>query len=111
MSAIAEQIRRAREQWVTAGGFEFKIRRPTYVQIAKWRDLAPDEFLGRCVVDWKIPGHELAPGGGGKVPQFDVEDFLEWVGDRPAVVNELTDVVLKVMSEHGARREGLEKNS
>lgn len=110
MPSLAERIRTAREQWVTVGGREFLVRRPTDVQIGQWAGMDIVSFVMRCVVGWKLPEHELVAGGGGKVPAFDTEAFQEWIGDRPDDLAELAKKINEIIEAHHKKKAEVEKN-
>jgi len=109
MATLAEQIRAARETWISASGFDFQVRRPTTLQLLAWKELANAEFLAKVVVGWKLRGDQLTPGGGGKIPPFDPEAFVEWVGDRPAIVDEILEKVIALYTEHAKAKDDQQK--
>ena len=92
--------------------YEFKIRRPTVYQLTKMYEEGgvSDDKLIACVVDWKIPGNQLEPGGGAQVPPFDFEAFREWVEDKPDLYMAIVKAVVKIVSDHAEKREKAEKN-
>lgn len=108
---LADQIRKARESTIEAGGYTFTVRRPTALQLAEWRGLSGLQWLTRVVVGWNVPEHELVPGGGGKVPPFDAEAFVEWAGDRPDVFAEIAQQAQALIEAHYATEGAAEKNS
>lgn len=108
--ALADRIRAAREQWVSAGGADFLIRRPTDLQISKLSGAPMSDLVLSSVVGWKLPEHELVPGGGGGVPPFDTEAFREWVGDRIPTLVELAKKVEDIIDQHNEKKKELEKN-
>jgi hypothetical protein len=112
MSDLADRIRASREQWVTAGGFKFNIRRPTLLQLSRFEESEDKaRSLLTCVVGWEVPEKDIVPGGGGKVPPFDSEAFREWVEDRPDVLNELSTQITALISKHFAAEKEAAKNS
>ena len=108
--SLADQIRDARRVWVKVAGFEFQIQRPTDVEMVRWQKDPPDLFVAKCVVDWKLKELDLFASGGGKVPPFDREAFLEWAGDRPDAIKELSEKILDVYRKHVKVREDQQKN-
>ena len=111
--ALVDQIRAARETWVTAGGFHFLIRRPTKYQLVRWSSDVGDattRVLRESVIGWKdIPGHLIAPGLDGSTPPFEMEAFLEWVGDRPDVMIEIGSAVNDTVTRYLDATEAAEK--
>lgn len=110
MASLADRVRAARETWVTAGGREWLIRRPTDVQLARLSGGRLDSgFAVGCVVGWKLPGVDLHPGGDPAVPPFDGEAFREWVEDRPETVVELTHKLSEIIGAYYAKQEEAKK--
>jgi len=107
--ALADRIRAAREQWVSAGGHEFLIRRPTDLQLSKFSVAPVSELVVSCVVGWKVPEHQLVAGGDAVVPVFDPEAFREWSGDHIEMLSELADKVKEIIEQHQEKKEALEK--
>jgi len=105
-----DQIIAARESWITAGGYEFKFRRPTMLQMSSWQFLPPEQLLQRLVVDWKLAKHQLYPGGGGDPAAFSAQAFAEWVGDRMEIVEAIMEHLNAALAEHGRAREEQRKN-
>lgn len=108
--SLADQIRAAREQWVTVGGHEFRIRRPTAYQVAT--DIkTPIDKLRHCVVGWKLKELDLiGSAGGGAVPAFDIEALIEWAQDRVDVFVGLVEAIDKTVADHFKHREAAEGN-
>lgn len=109
MGSLADRIRAAREQWVTAGGHEWLVRRPTALQIAEFAQ-RPVDVVFLAVVGWKIPESALVPGGSGRVAEFDAEAFREYASDRPELLMSLSDLVQKQIAAHREKLETAEKN-
>lgn len=107
---LADRIRASREQWVSTGGFEFQIRRPTRVQLGRWANQDVAALVVQCVVGWKLPEHEIVAGGGGKVPEFDSEAFREWIEDRPEIFAELAEKIQEAIRKHEEDKAAAEKN-
>ena len=111
MATLAERMRAAREQWVTVDGFELQIRRPTDMELVRWAKDQNEVFLAKTVVGWKFKEHELVPGGGGDVPAFDIEAFIDWIGDHPEVANRLVTKVIELYNKSVEARKAQQKNS
>lgn len=112
MSDLANRIRASREEWITAGGYEFNVRRPTALQLSRWAALSDTATaLLQCVVDWKVAEKDVIPGGGGKVPPFDSDAFREWAEDRPELLGELSTKIKEIIHRYVETRESAEKNS
>lgn len=111
--SLADRIRASREEWVTVGGYELNVRRPTDVQLARWQQEGSDRMrlVTMSVVDWKIPEKDLVAGGGGKVPPFDTEAFREWIEDRVDLVVELAQKIISIINAYADKQQELEKNS
>jgi len=112
--SLADQIRKSREQWVTAQGKEFLLRRPTKLQIATM-GLGQDgkpwvEIAFACTVDWKVLESDLIPGGGGRVAPFDSDAFREYASDQPELLVELSNNVHRMIETFDAKREEVSKN-
>jgi hypothetical protein len=109
MSTLADRIRAAREQWVTAEGKQFLLRRPTRLQLADLNG-QPREVVFSSVVGWKLTELDLVPGGSGRVPEFDPEAFREYASDRIDLVNSLAQELQRMISAHSEAMEAAEKN-
>jgi hypothetical protein len=109
MSELADRIRAAREQWVSAGGNEWLVRRPTRLQLLELAG-APREVVFISVVDWKISECDLVPGGGGRVLPFDAEAFREYASDQQELITELAQHVSRIINAHAEAKERVEKN-
>lgn len=85
MAALIERLRAARETWVPAGGFEFLVRRPTVIGLARLQASSNDAFVRAVVVNWRnVRECDVLPGGGPAPLEFDVDLCAEWLEDRPA---------------------------
>lgn len=111
MSALADKIRRSREQRVELGGFVFVVRRPTDVDMAQlYRSRQPTDFL-RFVVGWeKVREMDLIPGGDPHPAPFDADACTEWLQDRGDLLTPLIERIGEIYQEHKARLEAAEKN-
>lgn len=111
MSALSERIQKARESWVTVGGREFLVRRPTQRQWAQWSKKGDEEFLKQCIVDWRgVTELDLAPGGTGAAAAFDADALIEWLGDRPDDWVAVMQAIVEAMQAFLARQEAVAKN-
>lgn len=103
----ARRQQAARERWVEVGGFGYKIRRPTELDIR--RLLRDGDDVGEAlalqfVVDWRrVTEADIAPGVGGEdaVP-FSVPAYREWIADR---IEDLQQLASAVWEDVRARRE------
>jgi hypothetical protein len=111
MSALADKIRKSRESVVSAGEFEFTIRRPTdmdMMQLSKSRE--PADML-RFVVGWnKVKELDLFPGGDGHPAPFDSEACIEWVSDRSDLLVTLVNAITDAYQAHSKAIEEAQKN-
>lgn len=106
MATLIERLRTAREEWVTAGGYDFLIRRPSALQLARWRDEADVPFLGRVIVNWRgVRELDLVPGGDGAAVPFDVETCVEWLEDKPELYTALVVETQRIIEAHYSARE------
>ena len=110
--SLADKIRATRESWVKVGAHEIKVRRPTEYQLSKMYEDGgiTDEKLLACVVDWKIPGNVLEPGGGGVPPPFEFEGFREWIEDKPELYLDVSKAVVKIVTDYTQKKGKAEKN-
>ena len=113
MATLAERIRTAREEWVTVGGHEYLLRRPTKLQLAEFfsREERPwVEVVFIAVVGWKMQEKDLVPGGGGRDAPFEADAFREYASDDDALMVELARCVKEMIDRREAQLEGVEKN-
>jgi hypothetical protein len=112
MATLLERLRAARESWVSTGegSFEVLLRRPTELQLARWRQDPGEQVLARCLVGWRgITEAELVPGGEGRVPPFDVGACVEYLEDRPAAYAKVFEGLQGLLDARAARTEAVEK--
>ena len=106
MATLIERLRAARETWTTVGQYEFLLRRPTALQVARWRDEAEVSFLGRVIVGWKgVRELDLVPGGEGSPVPFDAGLCVEWIEDKPEIYTALMAEVNRILEAHWHARE------
>ncbi len=106
MATLIERMRIAREQWVTVGGFDFLIRRPSALQLARWRDEPDVPFLARVIVGWRgVRELDIVPGGDGAAVPFDADTCVEWIEDKPEMYTALLNETNRIVQEHFAERE------
>lgn len=102
--SLKERMLAARQQWVEAGGFKFEIRRPTAMQLMRFREGGDEEMSHRvmtqCVVGWNLRESDLLPGGGSDLVAFDSEAFVAWVEDRPELWAPLTAAIFDMIAAH-----------
>lgn len=110
MSELGDKMRESRRVWIKTEGFEFQVQTPTDLELGKWHALPMDEFLGNCVIGWKFKEHELFAGGGGNVPDFDVDGFKEWLGNHIEVGVKLGEKVMELYNADVKRRKDQKKN-
>ena len=112
--SLADKVRSAREKWIGAGGYKFQVRRPTEFQLSKLYQedgtLKPEKLI-RFVVGWDVKEVDIHSGGGGTIPPFDPEAFVEWIEDRSAIYTELYNAIVKLIQDHYAKKDKAEKNS
>jgi hypothetical protein len=112
VSALVKRLRAARETWVSAGGFEFLLRRPTAWELAQLDGQRGSFFLRQTVVGWRgVRELDIVPGGEGIEVPFDPEVCEEWIKDRPEIMGALMDALRASVDAYFARREDSEKKS
>ena len=100
---LIEKIRKAREQVVKAGDWEFTIRRPTdldYIGLRSEQGITQGEVMRRFVVGWNLLESDVVPGGNADTISFDQELFIEWVADHPECWGALTDAIIGAYNQH-----------
>ncbi|MFI0609117.1 MAG: hypothetical protein ACH37Z_14665 [Anaerolineae bacterium] len=111
MATLLEKIQRARESQVPAGGFKFRIRRPTDLEWFELQGSGPASRLLRFVVGWDgVRELDLFPGGDPTPAAFDHDVMLQFVGDRPDIMTTLCEAVLASYRAHVAQGEEAKKN-
>lgn len=135
--SLVEKLKESRRQIVTAGDYQFKIERPTAMDMedyaaglpepghvfapdgqlndddrrvysARWRYGRPK--LLTFVRDW--PGMremDIIPGGTGAALEFDAELFMAWVSDQPDIADQLAGAVIGAWNQHNAAIEAAQK--
>src|SRR5690606_146766 len=109
-AVLRKRMLAAREQWVDVGRFGFLVRRPTEMQITRWRNAAALEvtftIVAECVVDWRgITEADLVPSGASDQAPFDAETYRLWAEDRPDVWQPLAEAVMRMVDENRKRME------
>lgn len=109
---LAKELIEARESWVPAGDYAFKIRRPTQMELVRGRN--PGEFAARrldiglelvrtCVVDWYgVLKRDLFSGGNDQAIAFDREAYAAWIEDRPDLWEPLAEAIAAAVEAHQA---------
>ena len=81
------RFQKSRETKIEASGFEFAIRRPSPLDVARISAEGGGinlDFACRYVVGWgKVNESDLLPGGDPEPIEFDHALFTAWVADRP----------------------------
>ena len=112
-NSLIQRIRKARELAVEVEGFRFTVRRPTDYEagIIVNENLTFYEVAQRFVVDWSgVKESDLLPGGGSDVAPFSMELWGEWMQDRPAFWEPISNAALKAYSDHQTKRGKASKN-
>lgn len=112
MSALVERMRAQRERWVDVGGYGFLLRRPTALQMAVWRRSGADErtLLAEAVVGWRgVRERDLVSSGGETEIPFEADTCIEWLSDRPDLLDGVLDALHGMIVEHGDRLETARK--
>jgi hypothetical protein len=111
MSELLKRVRVGREQWITASGSEWRIRRPTLHEFVNLRKDA-NALIKHALVDWKVRELDLVPGGTDQTPPFDADVALEWLQDRPELYSAVLDAIYAaVMAFVQAKEDAAGKSS
>lgn len=112
MTTLLEKLRARRETWVQAGKFEFKLRRPTRLEIQKMpKEHLITDVIVAFVCDWKnVTEDDLVGGGGSTVMPFDVEVWQDWIADRYDLWPPIIAALNKSLTEYSEQQEALAKN-
>lgn len=106
MASLIDRLRASRESWVEVGGFGFRVRRPTALELARWQGEAEVPFLRRVIVGWRdVRELDLVPGGDGSAASFDADVCAEWLEDRPELYVPLMNEVNRILEAHVRARE------
>lgn len=111
--SVVDKLRKAREQLVPVGGFDFTIRRPTDVEANALRvggKLSTAAFIP-FVVGWgSVKEIDLIPGGDPHPLEFDADACKEWLSDRPDLLTPLANVIMDAYLAHVAKLKEISKN-
>lgn len=108
---LLTRMRTARETWVDAGKFRFRLRRPTTLQLAQWRERPLGEMTFDVIVDWQgVTEQDLVPGGAADPAPFSPELCAEFLGETPDVMKVLMDAVIEMVRKHREKQGLAEKN-
>lgn len=112
MSALSERLRAKRESWITVGEFEFKIRRPTKLEVQKWpKEFHYGDIVMAFVVDWKGVTEKDVFGGDNITPlAFETDLWSEWVSDRQDLWVPLMLKITEQIESYRAEKEEQAKN-
>jgi hypothetical protein len=98
---LVEKMRAAREQTVDVGGFKFRVRRPTDVEVMDLRGNVSVAALVRYVVGWDgVRELDLLPGGDPHPLVFDAAVAAEWLADRPDLLTPLSAAIMDAYRAH-----------
>lgn len=110
--SIADDLRRRRETWVTAGGWRFLLRRPRELDMVLWAQAGGNtEIVLQSVAGWEGPTHDDVLGNGEKAPApWSAELAREWLPDRVDLMVELWEQLQTLIKQHADARASAEKN-
>lgn len=109
--SLADKIRKSRESVVSAGGFEFTIRRPTDLDMLEFSKAREPVKLLKFVVGWgKVKELDLIPGGDGHPAPFDSDACVEWLSDRADLLGPVVSAITDAYQTNKARLEEAAKN-
>ncbi len=106
---LLERLKESRQSKISAGAFEFSIRRPTDMEAITMQYTSnQDAVLGvmRFVYGWEgVTEADIVEGGTGEAVPFDAVLFCEWIQDRPELWGALIDGVLDTYTQHREAQE------
>ena len=109
--SLINQLRKAREVKVEAGGFTFTVRRPTDTEFVEHRELKVFEIAQEYVVGWAgVTEADIVKGGGEDPVPFDRALWREWAADRPDLWEPIFEAVLTAYEQHAQTRREASKN-
>lgn len=109
--SLINQIKKARQRKVEAGGFAFVIRRPTDTEFVAHRELRTYEIVQEYVVGWEgVREADIVKGGAEDAVPFDAELWREWCADRPDLWEPIFTAVLESYEQHVEQRQAAVKN-
>ena len=101
---IIDRLKKARQSKITAGSFEFTIRRLTDMEAMTMQYTSTKEAVVGVmgfVIDWHgVTEGDVIPGQPGDAVPFNSDLFQEWVQDRPDLWEPLIDGVLSAYTSH-----------
>ena len=110
MSALVDKLRKAREQSVAVGGYTFTVRRPTDIEAMAMHGQPLERMLG-FVVGWSgVKEIDLIPGGNAVPVDFDADLAVEWLADRPDLLEPITAAIRDAYRAHVKSVEDATKN-
>lgn len=104
--SLIEKIKAARELNIDAGGYTFKTRRPTDLEVVEMRGqvVKHRDLLRRYVIGWVgVTELDLIPGGTSLPVEFETELFMEWVADHPELWPPLANAIMDNYTQHQTR--------
>lgn len=109
--SLINQLRKARETKVQAGGYTFTVRRPTDTEFLEHRELRVFEIAQEYVIGWEgVTEADIVKGGGEDQVTFSRDLWREWCADRPDLWEPLFEAVLTAYEKHSEARKAAEKN-
>lgn len=109
--SLINQLRKARETKVPAGGFTFTVRRPTDTEFLEHRELRVFEIAQEYVIGWEgVTEADIVKGGGEDPVPFNRDLWREWCADRPDLWEPLFEAVLTAYEQHAEARKAAAKN-
>ena len=107
-NVLIEKIKKARETNVSAGSFNFTVRRPTDMEVVNMRgqQIKQGDLLQKFVIDWAgVTELDIVPGGTNEPVPFDTALFMEWVADRPDLWTPLAIAIMASYEAHQTKTE------
>ncbi len=109
--SLVEEIRKAREMKVEAGGFTFVIRRPTALEMIELQNQPRGRAILPFVIGWEgVKEIDVVPGGDPHPLSFDADVCAEWLTDRLDLLAPVADGVFAAFKAHEDRLEDAKKN-
>lgn len=115
--ALQARLLASRESIAEVGGYRFRIRRPTEMQIAVLADERHRMELSLAMVIPAIVGWEgvlerdIIPGESDQPAPFSAELARMWIEDRPDLFAGLQEALMRSITDYRKRQDDALKNS
>ena len=104
--SLLDKLRAAREVRKPIGAHTFVFRRPTDLDMARWRGRPDHADLFKFVVGWDgVNEIDIIPGGDPHPAPFSPDLLTEWLSDRLDLYGPLAEAVLATYTDHKASQQ------